>query len=436
MAKIDPQQLVCALGSPLRLRLVAELLEASDGQLSLDEAIVKTGRHIQDGEACIRPMVRWGVLEELGEQRLLRFRKDLSVELRETIEQVVEQQAGQLGRERHVLDVLLGGMFGVDPKMQLIFEMIRQVARIDVPVLIQGETGTGKELVARSTHDMSPRRDEFFGAVSCATLPENLFESQIFGHVRGAFTGAVRDHVGLVERCDKGTLFLDEIGDMSMANQVKLLRVLQEGTFMRVGETSTRQSGFRLISATNRNLPSMVQEGTFREDLYYRLNVFPIRIPSLRERLGDLPYLVDGILSIHARRFRNEDDYLSITAEAIERLCQHHWPGNIRELENVIIRAAIMAGTQPITVDHLPAFNGLLVEDTGHGTNGVESPSTRMVKPEHKRQVVPLSSVEREHIAFVLRAKDWNVRAASKALGICRTTLYKKIKLYGIKLPG
>ncbi|MCA9625356.1 MAG: sigma 54-interacting transcriptional regulator, partial [Myxococcales bacterium] len=192
-------QLEHALSSPLRLRLTAELLEVGEIGFTLEEAIVRSGRHRQDVEACLRPMVRWLIVEHDGER--YRLRPQLPDDLRQTLEAVVERHADQLGRERHVRQHLLGGMIGLDPKMQMVFELVRQVARIDVPVLITGETGTGKELVARAIHDISPRRRQFFGAVNCATLSETLFESQVFGHMRGSFTGAVSDYVGLVERC-------------------------------------------------------------------------------------------------------------------------------------------------------------------------------------------------------------------------------------------
>jgi DNA-binding NtrC family response regulator len=412
-----------ALASPLRLRLCAELLEVREAGLTLDGAVVRSGRHRQDVEACLQPMLRWGVVEFDGER--YRLRSSMAPELLKLIEDSVAGSAEQLVREKHIRQHLLGGMIGVDPKMQMVFEIVQQVARIDVPVLITGETGTGKELVARAIHDTSPRRQAFFGAVNCATLTETLFESQVFGHMRGAFTGAVADYVGLVERCNKGTLFLDEVGDLSITNQVKLLRLLQEGTFTRLGETNVRRSDFRVISATNRDLQAMVAAGTFREDLYYRLAVFPIRIPSLRERIGDLKYLVEGILQMQAQRFRMEEPPV-ITPEALAQLERYNWPGNVRELENVMARAVVMAGGGAIGPEHLPevellsdhpreSLNPLLPEDTG----------------EH----IPLRTledIEREHIVSILRGQKGNIKATATILGISRTTLYKKIREYRI----
>ena len=418
-------QLEHALASPLRLRLTFELVEVGDLGLSLEEAVVRSGRYQQDVEACLRPMVNWGIVEHDGTR--YRLRDNLPDTVRSTLARLLEAGREQLGRERHVRHQLLGGMIGIDPKMQMVFELVRQVARIDVPVLITGETGTGKELVARATHDLSPRRKGFFGAVNCATLTETLFESQVFGHARGAFTGAVQDYVGLVERCNRGTLFLDEVGDLSLPNQVKLLRFLQEGSFTRLGETSPRRSDFRLISATNRDLENMVAAGTFREDLYYRLAVFPVRIPSLRERMSDLRYLVEGILAMHAQRFRTGSEPPTLTPEALRQLERYSWPGNVRELENVMVRAVVMAGGGPIGPEHLPEVELLSDAPPESGIppdDGVDSSTTRT-----------LEDIQREHIITVLRIQRGNIKATAELLGISRTTLYKKIRDYGIDAP-
>ena len=441
-------QLDHVMASPLRLRLAAELLEEGAAGLTLKEAVLRSGRHVQDVQACMRPLVALGLVEEMGDghdehETRFRLRSDLGPELLEAVRERVRQAAEQLGRERHVRHQLLGGMIGMDPKMQLVFEIVRQVARIDVPVLITGETGTGKELVARAIHDTGPRRRGFFGAVNCATLTETLFESQVFGHARGAFTGAVQDFVGLVERCEAGTLFLDEVGDLSLANQVKLLRLLQEGAFTRLGETLPRHADFRLISATNRDLGAMVHGGTFREDLYYRLAVFPIRIPSLRERLGDVEYLVEGILAAHAHRFGRGGEPATITGAAIEQLKKHRWPGNVRELENVMARAVIMAGDEPIAPEHLPDVEqlsepigwdgvqggpaGTLVDRSADGAPSITTAEAKGGS---------LKDMERDHIERVLRAQGGNIKATAQILGVSRTTLYKKLRDYGINPAG
>jgi transcriptional regulator with GAF, ATPase, and Fis domain len=420
-------QLEHALASPLRLRLSAELIETGELGLSLEEAIVQSGRHQQDVEACLKPMVREGIVEFDGAR--YRLRPDLPPDVMETLQRVVKHGEAQLSRERHVRHRLLGGMIGLDPKMQMVFELVRQVARVDVPVLITGETGTGKELVARAIHDYSPRCHGFFGAVNCATLREELFESQVFGHARGAFTGAVSDYTGFVERCNKGTLFLDEVGELSLTNQVKLLRLLQEGLFTRLGDTQPRRSDFRLISATNRDLEAMVAGGGFREDLYYRLAVFPVRIPSLRERIGDLKYLVEGILAMHAKRYGiGGGETPEITPEAVRVLERYHWPGNVRELENVMARAVVMAGGSHIRSDHLyevellsdiPPESGAPPDDASDDGDDLRT----------------LDDVQREHIATVLRHQRGNIKATAQILGISRTTLYKKIRDFAIDAP-
>ncbi|MEM9692078.1 MAG: sigma 54-interacting transcriptional regulator [Myxococcota bacterium] len=413
------------LASPLRLRLTAELLDVGEVGLSLEDAVVRSGRYQKDVEACLAPMVQMGMLE--FDSRRYRLSTQLPGDALARIEAHVKKHADQIGRERHIRNHLLGGMIGVDAKMQVVFELVRQVARIDVAVLITGETGTGKELVARAIHDVSPRRDSFFGAVNCATLTESLFESQVFGHARGAFTGAVSDYTGLVERCHRGTLFLDEVGDLSLANQVKLLRLLQEGSFLRLGENEPRHSDFRLISATNRDLESMVAHGTFREDLYYRLAVFPIRLPSLRERKGDLKYLVDGILQMHAQRFRTGDQIPAIAPEALRQLEKYNWPGNVRELENVMVRALVMAGGGPIGTQHLPEVE--LLSDTPPDSSRPPVDSHLPFVP------ITLEEAQRIHIEAMLRKMEGNIKATAMALGISRTTLYKKIRDYGIDAP-
>jgi transcriptional regulator with GAF, ATPase, and Fis domain len=420
-------QLDYAMGSPLRLRLVAELLEVGDMGLTLEDAIVRSGRYQQDVQACFAPMIRWRIVEHDGHR--YRLRHDLSQQVLDALRRHVTSNSEQLSRERHVRHYLLGGMIGLDAKMQMVFELVRQVARIDVPVLITGETGTGKELVARAIHDISPRRQSFFGAVNCATLKETLFESQVFGHMRGAFTGAVQDYMGLVERCDGGTLFLDEVGDLSLENQVKLLRFLQEGTFARLGDTRERRSNFRLISATNRDLGAMVAAGTFRDDLYYRLAVFPIRLPSLRERLGDLKYLVEGMLAVHAQRFSRNGEPPTIVPEALKKLERYHWPGNVRELENVLMRAMVMAGGGPIGPEHLSEVDLLsdAPPDSSHPPSPDDSGELYALRT--------LDDVQRDHIMGVLRAQRGNIKATAQILGISRTTLYKKIRDYRIDAP-
>ncbi len=416
---ITPVEVAAALDSPLRLRLVAELLERR--ALSLEEAVLVSGRHRQDVAACLGPMVRWGILRRSGEDTF-ELVEDVPAEIAEALRRGVAQRADALGRERNVRHNVLRGMIGVDAKMQLVFEAIRQVCRIDVPVLIGGETGTGKELVARAIHELGPRRAGAFAAVNCATLPSQLFESQMFGHARGSFTGAVKDQVGLIERCHGGTLFLDEVGELEPNNQVKLLRVLQEGTYRRLGETSSRSSDFRLVAATHRDVGAMVGAGAFREDLYYRINVFPIRIPSLRERLDDLPYLVDDLLRENAARL-GLATLPRVTPAALAALSAHRWPGNVRELENVVIRAAL-ATRGDIDVAHLPPLDRGL--DAPVPAVAAAAPSVAL----GGGTIATLAELEREHIARVIELHRGNIRRAAAALGVTRATLYRKLERY------
>ena len=411
----DLRSLEAALASPLRLRLVADLLEAEGRPLPLDEIVQRSGRHGDDVVACLRPLERWGIVAWDAAGRECRLVPDLPGGVGAALRAAVAAGEEALTRERRVRSTVLCGMIGVDPKMLMVFEMVHQVARLDVPVLITGETGTGKELVARAIHELGPARERPFGAINCATLSDELFASEMFGHRRGAFTGAHRDHVGLIERTHGGTLFLDEVGDLSRANQVKLLRVLQEHTFGRVGGARLRRSEFRTICATNRDLEDMVATGEFREDLYYRVNVFPLRVPSLRERSADLPHLVSELLRGKLRTYHPGEGRPAITERALARLGRHSWPGNVRELENVLVRALVMAGGETVDARHLPELG-----------------ESRGRSPTPAGELGTLADAERRHIARVVRALGGNLSASAATLGISRTTLYKKLRAYGL----
>ncbi|HLP08022.1 MAG TPA: sigma-54 dependent transcriptional regulator [Opitutaceae bacterium] len=245
------------------------------------------------------------------------------------------------------------GIVGSSPAMQEVFKVIGQVTASDVTVLISGESGTGKELVARCIYQHSHRSSKPFMAVNCAAIPENLIESELFGHERGSFTGATGQRSGKFELCDGGTLFLDEIGDMSLATQTKILRVLQEGEIQRVGGTETINVDVRVIAATNRDLEQMVKAKTFREDLYYRLNVVRLRLPSLRERVTDIPEIVDFMLQMLEKTKKTR--VRKVAPEAMDVLTRYRWPGNVRELENAIYRSAVIAQGDTILVKDLPA---------------------------------------------------------------------------------
>ena len=410
------------LESPLRLVLIAELM--SRPGLSVRDAVLASGRHEQDVVACLAPLVAQDVLARDADT--FRLAPGLPKSTRDALEAQIEASRDRIERERFVRGHVLRGMIGVDPRMQLVFEAIRQVCRLDVPVLVAGETGSGKELVARAIHELGPRRAGAFEAVNCATLPPALFESHMFGHARGAFTGAQQEHVGIFERCHGGTVFLDEIGELELANQAKLLRVLQDRTFHRLGESVTRKSSFRLVAATHRDLPAMVDGGAFREDLYYRCNVFEIRVPSLRERLVDLPYIVDALLAASTEALGRAES-AGITDEAIAALARYRWPGNVRELENVLIRAAIAAGEGKIGAEHIRLrMPSAPVEAAPAG-------EPRKVVSASQRT---LADVERDHVRAVLEEVQGNVTVAAQRLGIARASLYRKMREYGITRPG
>ena len=244
------------------------------------------------------------------------------------------------------------GIVGASPAMQQVFKIIGQVATSDVTVMITGESGTGKELVARSIHRHSHRSGKPFVAVNCSAIPENLIESELFGHERGAFTGATAQRLGKFEICDGGTIFLDEIGDMTPATQTKILRVLQEGEIQRVGSSDTLKVSVRVIAATNKELETLVKGKEFREDLYYRLNVVRLRLPPLRERVEDVPQIVDFFLQNLAKGKKTK--VRKVSPEALAILCRHSWPGNVRELENMIYRSAVIAQGDTILPKDLP----------------------------------------------------------------------------------
>ena len=312
----------------------------------------------------------------------------------------------------------LDDMLGSSAAMQRVFEDVRKVAPTDSTVLILGESGTGKELVARAIHRQSSRRDMAFVAAHCPAYAEGVLESELFGHEKGAFTGAVSRKLGRLELADKGTLFLDEIGDISPSVQVKLLRVLQEREFERVGGTKTLRTDNRTVAATNRNLEKAIEQGEFREDLFYRLNVFSITVPPLRERKEDIPALVEAFCRHQAERLQKPISGLS--QRALEAMMAYDWPGNVRELQNVIERAAIVTDSGEISIEHLPAM--------------MES-----VRPSHvslpEEDVDFDEEMERFERHLILHAyeKSDRVKArTAKMLGIDRNRLRYKLKKYGI----
>jgi two-component system response regulator HydG len=298
-----------------------------------------------------------------------------------------------------------------------VYDLTLQVAASDANILVTGESGTGKELIATAVHDNSSRKGKQLVSVNCAALSDTLLESQLFGHMRGAFTGAVMSQKGLLEEADGGTLFLDEIGDVSQAIQAKLLRVIQQKEFIVVGSTKPRSVDVRFVAATNRDLMQEVKEGRFREDLFYRLNVIGIPLPPLRERVEDVEPLAQHFLAIYASRMKKM--VRSISDEAIRTLMNYDWPGNVRELENVIERAVILAKTDTLTADLLPVG-----ARKGDGLK------------KQAGQLVPLDEIERRHIHSVLLETGFHKSRTAEILGISRKTLDRKIVEYDLTDPG
>lgn len=334
----------------------------------------------------------------------------------------------------------LPGVIGSCPAMREVFRITRQVAKSQASVLLLGETGTGKELIAHAVHDLSSRRERPFVRVNCGALSENLLESELFGHVRGAFTGAIDNRTGRFEAAHKGTIFLDEINSTTLHLQVKLLRVLQEMEFERVGDTRTVSVDTRVVAASNRDLLALAADGVFREDLYYRLNVVPIYLPPLRERVDDIPDLVTHFLNLYNEQ---NDRYVAhIDRQAMEALQKYAWPGNVRELQNYVERAVVMATGDELTLDLLPKevtsgrtpralgvrsmdFGTLTEELVRVGINGSDDAADNI----HGRIVDP---VEREVISQVMNSCDGVQIKAAARLGINRNTLHKKLKQYGL----
>jgi len=314
-------------------------------------------------------------------------------------------------------------IIGQTARMQGVYGMIEKVARSPTTVLITGESGTGKELVARALHDNSDRSREPFIQVNCGAIPENLFESELFGHEKGAFTGAVAGKPGKFELADGGTLFLDEVGELPKDMQVKLLRVLQDGQFERVGGVRSKTVDVRLVAATNRVLEDEVREGRFREDLFYRLNVIPIKLPPLRDRADDIPLLVEHFLGKFNERLGAAVE--GISPDAMAALLSHKWPGNIRELENLVERSVLLAEGTTLSLPDLPGLTPDTFDDAN--IDGAEE----MGLKEYVR--VYTAKLERARIQRVLEEEGANVTRASKKLGISRKSLQMKMKDYGLR---
>ena len=314
-------------------------------------------------------------------------------------------------------------IIGTGRAMKRIFELVDTIAGLNSTVLIQGETGTGKELIAKAIHFNSPRKDQKLVSINCGAIPENLLESELFGHVKGAFTGAVQTRIGRFEQANGGTIFLDEIGNMPVSLQVKLLRVLQEREFERVGGNSTVKVDVRIIAATSSNLEQMVKDGTFREDLYYRLNVIPINLPPMRERREDIPLLVQKFVEHFCDAHRL--DLKTVSPQVMKALMAYDWPGNVRQLENLVERMVALTGNRPaILPADLPAE--IQNRDSLNLVPLIEIPEEGI----NFQNVV--TDMERELILQSLRKTNGNKKLAAKLLNLKRTTLIEKIKRIGL----
>jgi formate hydrogenlyase transcriptional activator len=334
-----------------------------------------------------------------------------------SLKQRLEQENLYLQEERHA-EAAFADVVGESPAIQKVLESVRMVAGTDSTVLVTGETGTGKELVVRAIHGLSGRKNKILVKVNCAALPSSVIESELFGHEKGAFTGALTRRVGRFELANGGTLFLDEVGDLPLELQAKLLRVLQEGEFERVGGTQTLKVDVRLVTATNRNLHAAVEEERFRADLFYRLNVFPIAIPPLRERVDDVPRLTRHFAMIYASKMGKSIG--TISDQVLGKLTAYDWPGNVRELQNVIERAVILSTNGRLELD------GALAAPVA-GTRTKTAVTART-----------LEQIERDHILSVLEKTGWRVsgeRGAASLLGLKRTTLEARMNKLGISRP-
>src|SRR5574340_208846 len=305
-------------------------------------------------------------------------------------------------------------MVGYSRPFNRMLELARRVAEHESSVLLQGESGTGKELVAHAIHDMSPRSSAPFVALECSGLTETLFESEMFGYEKGAFTGAAGRKIGLVEAVRGGTLFLDEVGDIPLSLQVKLLRLMEAGTYRRIGGVEPLRADFRLIAATHRDLAQMVRNGTFRQDLYFRINVFPIRLPPLRERIEDLPMLAERLLSRLEPGRR-----IALSAEAMSALMRHDFPGNVRELRNILERALIMLDGNTIQPQHLYLDTMKSGKKEAPGTSPIE-------------EIAPLASLEKRYLAWAAENFQGDRKALAERLGISERTLYRKLSNTGV----
>jgi formate hydrogenlyase transcriptional activator len=403
--------------SPLRAGLLRYLSARPDEAFDVESLMAAFGRLRLDVDNCLAELVDFGVVTRTdgpaARYTAARPEDETTAQLLDTF---LERRAAISTEDQSPSVQRFREMIGRDEKMLIVFEWIRTAAKSDISVLILGPTGSGKEVVARMIHELSRRGRETFQAVNCAALPDTLFESEIFGYEKGAFTGAHDRKPGRVELADRGTLFLDEIGDLSLVAQAKLLRVLEDRSFERLGGQKSLHVDFRLISATNRPLEQFVRDARFREDLYYRVNAFAIRLPSLRERPVDIPVLASRFIARYCATNGMPLDAKAFSPEAMALLQAYPWPGNIRELESTVSRAALSSP-------------GRVIRDTD-----IEFLHTAVAAPTSETARLPtLAEAERTHVLRVLESVSWNKKEAARVLEISRGTLYRKITEYGLE---
>ena len=344
--------------------------------------------------------------------------KDVDIQIQKALNFHILEQENRLLKSQLREKYHVEGLVGNSPAMQEVYGLVERIAQTESTVLITGETGTGKELIARAIHYNGPRAEKRLYALHCAAIPEELLESELFGHEKGAFTGAIAQKVGIFEAANNGTLFLDEVGEMSLNAQVRLLRVLQEKEFIRVGSTSPQQTDVRLIAATNRTLTEELKEGRFREDLFYRLNVIEIQMPPLRDRRDDIPLLARHFL----QKYTAGTDGKHLSEEVMARLVRHDWPGNVRELENVIERAVALTLSDTLQIVDLP---DPLQEDAAPTVSAGESYAHLSLREAR-------DAFEQTYIKEVLTKTGGNITHAAKMAGIAWQNFHQKLKKYAI----
>ena len=402
--------------SPLRAGLLRFLAARSGDSFDLDALMAAFGRMRLDVQNCVRELVDYGVARPVGgDPARFEFVRPTVPGIGPLLDTFLEGRAAVSTEDQSPAVQRFREMIGRDEKMLVVFEWIRTAAKSDISVLILGPTGSGKELVARMIHDLSRRSNSRFQAMNCAALPDTLFESEMFGYEKGAFTGAHDRKPGRIEMANEGTLFMDEVGDLSIVAQAKLLRVLEERRFERLGGNRSISVDFRLISATNRPLDLFVRDERFREDLFYRVNAFSIRLPSLRERPVDIPVLAQRFLARYCATNGLPLDGKVFGKDAIDRLVSYPWPGNIRELESTVSRAALSSPGRTI--------RGGDIEFLHAGAQAAAAESNRLPT---------LREAERAHILHVLESVGWNKKEAAQALDISRGTLYRKVEEYAL----